>query len=463
MTPTLLLADESTTIQRVVELMFAEQGIKVISVSDGQEAIDHLAVQRPAIALVGVSLQRRDGYEVAAFIQREPSLRGVPVLLLAGAFDTVDEARVRESGAAGVLIKPFETKQVINRVKELLGISSRQSEQTAAEEAPPPPSGRLITSSESPAPSGTDTPADTSPARTESGWDDLRQGPGRAADEASTEGADAGGDEYFEQLDAAFDSLDAQLAGHSVPSARGTDAPPLSRQSPVVDSTRRPNIPASAAGGGGSQPTERDFAAPGASRSPAHTGVGQAVSSAQPNPVFEVDDEWFSKREATAPDAGSAPSAFAVSPRGDSAAETETAVSSAGSSSKQPAGEAAAPTPAASTFAPAERSAPAASVFAPAERSAPAAPAMADAFALMLAEEQGESVPERADPPAPPYYGGPIELSEDIIDRLAQRVADRLMHGLLGDTVTRTVTDVSERLVREEIARIRAAASHKSP
>src|SRR5687768_16566808 len=120
MTPTLLLADESTTIQRVVELMFAEQGIKVISVSDGQEAIDQLTVRRPAIALVGVSLQRRDGYEVAAFIQREPALRGVPVLLLAGAFDTVDEARVPASGAAGVLIKPFETKQVINRVKALL-------------------------------------------------------------------------------------------------------------------------------------------------------------------------------------------------------------------------------------------------------------------------------------------------------------------------------------------------------
>jgi CheY-like chemotaxis protein len=448
MTPTLLLADESTTIQRVVELMFAEQGIKVISVSDGQEAIDHLTVQRPAIALVGVSLQRRDGYEVAAFIQREPALRGVPVLLLAGAFDTVDEARVRESGAAGVLIKPFETKQVINRVKELLGISSRQSEPPAAEQAAQPPPGRLITSTEGPTPSGADAPADTSAARTESGWDDLREGPGGAADETSAEGTDAAGDEYFEQLDAAFDSLDAQLAGHSAPSARGTDSAPLSRHPLAVDSSRRSSPSAAASGAGGSAPTERDVAAPGTSRSSAPTVVEQPVPGPQPNPVFEVDDEWFSKREASAPNAAGASSAIAANPHEDSTGQTDTAVSIGASAPKRPAGEAAAP-------------APATPVFAPAERSTPAAPAMADAFALMLAEEQGESVPEPAGPPVP-SYGGPLELNDDIIDRLAQRVADRLMHGLLGDTVTRTVTDVSERLVREEIARIRASAAPKN-
>jgi hypothetical protein len=82
---------------------------------------------------------------------------------------------------------------------------------------------------------------------------------------------------------------------------------------------------------------------------------------------------------------------------------------------------------------------------------APGAPdlSIADAFDLLLAEEQGE---------APAIYGGSYGLSEADLDRIAARVVDRLSRGPLNDTVTRIVTEVSERLVREEIARMRDAA-----
>ena len=76
---------------------------------------------------------------------------------------------------------------------------------------------------------------------------------------------------------------------------------------------------------------------------------------------------------------------------------------------------------------------------------------LADAFAMLLAEEQGEA-------PAT-LYGGSYGLSEADLDRIAARVVDRLSRGALGDTVTRIVTDVSERLVREEIERIRQSAA----
>ena len=78
-------------------------------------------------------------------------------------------------------------------------------------------------------------------------------------------------------------------------------------------------------------------------------------------------------------------------------------------------------------------------------------PWLADAFDLLLAEEQGEA-------PAALYAGG-YGLSEADLDRIAARVADRLTRGGMADTVTRIVTEVSERLVREEIERIRQSAS----
>jgi CheY-like chemotaxis protein len=120
MARTLLLADDSVTIQRVVELTFAHEDVRVVSMSDGQRAISWLDAERPDIVLVDVAVPEVDGYEVAAHIKKSNRLKHVPVLLLAGAFEPVDEARSRSIGCDGVIIKPFEPKQLVERVRELL-------------------------------------------------------------------------------------------------------------------------------------------------------------------------------------------------------------------------------------------------------------------------------------------------------------------------------------------------------
>ena len=90
--------------------------------------------------------------------------------------------------------------------------------------------------------------------------------------------------------------------------------------------------------------------------------------------------------------------------------------------------------------------------------SVPATPQsdMADRFTGPVSQE----VCER--PPAQHHASPPIHLSDEVIDRIATRVADRLIHGLLGDKVIATINEVSERLVREEIARIRTSAVSKN-
>jgi DNA-binding response OmpR family regulator len=116
----LLLADDSVTIQRVIELTFAEEGVEVVSVGDGLEAIDRLRSEPFDIVLADVGMPGTDGFEVAAFVRAQPQLAGVAVVLLTGAFDTLDEARVAEVGAAAVLVKPFEPQMVIAKVRDLL-------------------------------------------------------------------------------------------------------------------------------------------------------------------------------------------------------------------------------------------------------------------------------------------------------------------------------------------------------
>jgi CheY-like chemotaxis protein len=117
----LLLADDSVTIQRVVELTFADQDVQVLAVGDGEQAIARIPIDQPDIVLADIGMPKRSGYDVAAFVKNNPDLRHIPVLLLAGAFEPVDEARAEQVGCNGVLVKPFEPQHVIARVRELLG------------------------------------------------------------------------------------------------------------------------------------------------------------------------------------------------------------------------------------------------------------------------------------------------------------------------------------------------------
>jgi CheY-like chemotaxis protein len=144
----LLLADDSVTVQRVIELTFAEEGVEVTSVGDGEQAIAHLGRDRPDIVLADIGMPGRDGYEVAAHIRNSPELAHIPVVLMTGAFEQLDEARAGQVRCDAVLAKPFEPHMVIAIVRQLL---NREPGATSA--APEVPEGEADTGPEA------DTPA----------------------------------------------------------------------------------------------------------------------------------------------------------------------------------------------------------------------------------------------------------------------------------------------------------------
>jgi CheY-like chemotaxis protein len=134
----LLLADDSVTIQRVIELTFSGEDIQVLAVNDGEQAIARIPLEHPDVVLADIGMPRKGGYDVAAFVKGRADLAHIPVLLLAGAFEPVDQARAEQVKADGVLIKPFEPRQVIERVKELLAaVRAPDSAPSAPEPAEP--------------------------------------------------------------------------------------------------------------------------------------------------------------------------------------------------------------------------------------------------------------------------------------------------------------------------------------
>jgi CheY-like chemotaxis protein len=350
---TLLLADDSVTIQRVIELTFADEDIDVVAVSDGDQAIARLDAMPPDIVLADVGMPGKSGYEVAAYVKQTPRLAHIPVMLLTGAFEPVDEAKAAAAGCDGVLAKPFEPQMVIGRVKELLGRLTKTA---------------LLASAAPPAAATDLWPASTVDPRL------AAQGPAASAKKI---------DDYFDQLDAAFTSLSGK------PPADLTEVHPAS---PV--------------------PADVDW-------------FGLKPEST-PAPLIDVS----MSREAEQPAAWTeAPDLHLVpppeSPVQEAVPDELPSLPSQPPSSLPPA-------------------------------AAPSLPPLADAFAALLAAEHGDAAPI-APLAWPSAVGAAPAVTDDLVERVARRVLEQLTDRVVREAVSDAVSAIAERLVREEIERIKSS------
>ena len=125
----LLLADDSITIQKVVELVLAEEDFQIKSVSNGEEALNLLETFRPDIVLADIEMPKVNGYNLCERIKKNPATSHVPVILLAGAFEPLDEELAEQVGADDTVIKPFESQELISKMNAALAMVSAEAEE----------------------------------------------------------------------------------------------------------------------------------------------------------------------------------------------------------------------------------------------------------------------------------------------------------------------------------------------
>ncbi len=118
MAKTILLADDSVTIQKVVELTFMDGDYQVVATGDGASALEQLPSLGPDLVIADVHMPGADGYEVCR--RTKESHPGIPVLLLVGTFEQFDEQKAAEVGADGHLKKPFDSQDLLNQVDALI-------------------------------------------------------------------------------------------------------------------------------------------------------------------------------------------------------------------------------------------------------------------------------------------------------------------------------------------------------
>src|SRR2546427_1665931 len=117
----ILVADDNSNIQKMVGLALKDQGIEVVAVGNGEAAVRKISDIRPDLVLADVFMPVRNGYEVCQYVKSDPSLAHIPVILLVGAFDPLDEQEAQRVGADGVLKKPFVPPDpLISMVKSAL-------------------------------------------------------------------------------------------------------------------------------------------------------------------------------------------------------------------------------------------------------------------------------------------------------------------------------------------------------
>ncbi|HEY2091792.1 MAG TPA: response regulator [Thermoanaerobaculia bacterium] len=148
----ILLADDSITIQKVVELTFSDGDYEVVAVNNGAKAIQKLAEMRPDVILSDIIMPEKNGYEVCEFVKSHPEYRTIPVVLLTGTFEPFDPDRADKAGCDAVVTKPFESQSLIHKVDELIQ-AAQHSASAAAEAAAAPPAPAPVPTPE-PEPAG---------------------------------------------------------------------------------------------------------------------------------------------------------------------------------------------------------------------------------------------------------------------------------------------------------------------
>ena len=160
MPKTLLLADDSVTIQKVVGITFANEDVRLITESNGDAALARAREDMPDLVLADVAMPGLNGYELCAAIKADPRLSHVPVILLTGTFESYDESRTNEVGADGHIAKPFEAQALVDLVHRTL-------DRAATGEVTPQPVAPAPVLESAPAPTPVPVPATPPAAPTE--------------------------------------------------------------------------------------------------------------------------------------------------------------------------------------------------------------------------------------------------------------------------------------------------------
>ena len=120
MTHKVLIADDEPNILISLEFLMKREGHHVVLARDGDEALALIRSERPALVLLDVMMPKKSGFEVCQAVRADETLAGIKILMLTAKGRDTDVAQGLGMGADGYMTKPFSTKDLAARVREML-------------------------------------------------------------------------------------------------------------------------------------------------------------------------------------------------------------------------------------------------------------------------------------------------------------------------------------------------------
>ena len=124
MSARILIADDEPNIVISLEYLMKREGYEVLIARDGQEALDIILRERPQLVLLDVMMPHKTGFEVCQQVRATESVKDTPILMLTAKGRETDVAKGLGVGATAYLAKPFSTKEIAQKVRELLGLGA---------------------------------------------------------------------------------------------------------------------------------------------------------------------------------------------------------------------------------------------------------------------------------------------------------------------------------------------------
>lgn len=117
--PYILVADDDPLVLKSITFILKKAGYELVTVTDGQQALDRIREDPPFLALLDVMMPEMDGLDVCRTVKADPDLQHIPVFLVTARAMVQERERGFQAGADDYITKPFANKELLDRVKEI--------------------------------------------------------------------------------------------------------------------------------------------------------------------------------------------------------------------------------------------------------------------------------------------------------------------------------------------------------
>jgi len=119
----ILIVDDEPNIVISLEFLMKKEGFEVAVAADGDEALSRAAAFSPDLILLDVMMPKKSGFEVCEALRADPAQAALKIVMLTAKGRDTEVARGLAIGADAYVTKPFSTKDLVVRVKDLLGLA----------------------------------------------------------------------------------------------------------------------------------------------------------------------------------------------------------------------------------------------------------------------------------------------------------------------------------------------------